>query len=373
MATAQASKWTRQTLPRVLLIIGAETALREDAIAAVKAAAFGAQQQGINMVTLHGPASANEPQTLTPADVLDEACTASMFAADDEPKVVLVRQADVFLTDKEWREIFERNAEKVPSNTTLIFEAATFGQLKNTRFYKQLVAQKAVVDCESLAGRYGDSPQLQAEVDARARKRGLNVTHGAMLALLARSSKELGILDEELGKLALALRPQGAVAESQLVTVTEEHIAELCASTATFNAFAFCDALLDRNASRTMEVLGAIFDRGIADSSKAGKIITNEGSITMLLLGALTWKLSQLQDARTGLDMGRSEHEAFGAAKVPAAPFIQDGFRRTLRKHTTAALRRSLDALYHAYLDLRLSGQTPREVMEQLAWKILRS
>jgi DNA polymerase III delta subunit len=366
-AAASKSPWTKKTLPRVLLIIGVESALREEALAAVRAAAFG-EGEAANQVVLHGPASANEATTLTPADILDEACTASMFAADDELKLVIVRQADYFLGDKDWREILERNVEKIPATATLIFEAATFGQLKSTRFYKALVAAKAVIECESLAGKYGDSPELSNEVDRRARAKGLNLGHGALLRLLAKSAKNLGIIEEELDKLVLALQPE----PGKPVTVKEEHVDEFCASTATFTGFNFVDAVLDRNAKRALEVLGGIFERGIADQ-KPGKVITNESSITMLILGALTWKLSQLQDAQAGLDLGKSEREAFGAAKIPPAPFLMDAARKTLKKHSGVSLRRSMDALYRANLDLRLGGRDPRDVLEQLVWKIVKS
>ncbi|HYG77872.1 MAG TPA: DNA polymerase III subunit delta [Planctomycetota bacterium] len=368
--SAPKSRWTRQSLPRVVFILGAESALREEAIAEIKTAAFGTPEgAGMNIITLHGPASPNEASTLTPADILDEACTASMFGGDDETKVVLVRQADVFLTDKEWREIFERNAEKIPASTTLVFEAATYGQLKNTRFYKSLAQQNAVAECDSLAGKYGDSKELEVEVDQRARKRGLNLSHGALLKLLGRSAKNLGVIEEELDKLGLTLQAQPGSPAS----VSEEHIEEYCSSSATYTAFNFADAVIDRNAKRAMEVLGGIFDRGIADSAKPGKIITNESSITMLLLGALTWKLSQLQDAQTGIDLGKPEREAFTAAKVPPVPFLQDAFRRTLKKHTTASLRRCMDALFRANLDLRVSGLPPQEVMEQMLWRMVKS
>lgn len=365
---APRSRWTREKLPRVLLIVGPESALREEAIAEVKTAAFGSPDAaGMNIITLYGPASQNEATTLTPADILDEACTASMFGGDDETKVVLVRQADVFLTDKEWREIFERNAEKVPASTTLVFEAANVGVLKTTRFYKAQVALNAVVECDSLSGKYGDSPELEQEVDRRAKARGLNLSRGALVALMSRSAKNLGMIEEELGKLALALQPVPGVE----VAVSEEQIDEFCCNTATFTAFTFADALVERDAKRAMEVLGGIFNRGLADSAKPGKMITSESSIVMLLLGALTWKLTQLQDAFTAIDSGKREFEVMQAAKMFGPR--QQAFSRTLKKHSSASARRCLEALFRANLDLRVSGMSPQEVMEHMLWKIVKS
>jgi len=368
--TIQKPRWTRTTLPRLILVIGAESALRSEALSAVRLSAFGAESGALNQVVMHGPAGNNEASTLTPADILDEVCTSSMFASDDEAKVVIVRQADVFLTDKEWREVFERGAQRIPPNATLVLEAATYGQLKSTRIYKTLASAGAVIECESLVGRFGDTRELQDEVDKRARARGLQLSHGALLALVNRSAKSLGIIDEELGKIALALAPEPSAAKGP-IAVTEQDIGELCAQTSTYSGFAFVDAVIDKDARKALEVLGGIFDRGIADSNKPGKIIIAETSITMLLLGALTWKLSQLQDVQAGIDSGKGERDAFVAAKV-MAPFMQDQMRRTLKKHSGPSLRRAVDALFRANLDLRLGGRQPQEVLEQLVWKIVR-
>jgi len=362
------ARWTKKTLPRAILVLGVESALREEAIAMIKTVAFGsAEAKDANIVTLYGPASANEAQTLSPADILDETNTASMFAPEDELKVVLVRQADIFLTDKDYREILENNVEKIPATSTLVLEAANFGQFKTTRLYKQLAAKNAAVECDSLVGKFGDTQELEHEVEQRAKKRGLNLAHGALRALMARSSKSLGVIEEELGKLALALEAQPGAP----VQVSEEQIEELCATTATFNAFNFADALMDRNARTALEVLGAIFERGLADNKKPGKVVTNEGALTMVLLGALTYKLTQLQDVQTLIEQGRGERDAFTAAKVFG--FGQDSMRRLLRKHSAASIRRSVEALYRAYLDLRLSRLGGQAVMEQMVWRIVKS
>src|ERR1700759_4600952 len=102
-ASPKTSRWTVKTLPRLLLVIGAESALRAEALAAVKSAAFGEEDPGMSWVLYHGPSNQSEG-ALTPADVLDEVCTASMFASPGEMKVVVVKQADYFLTTKDLRE-----------------------------------------------------------------------------------------------------------------------------------------------------------------------------------------------------------------------------------------------------------------------------
>src|SRR5689334_16036795 len=109
---SKGSPWSRETLPRVLLIAGAESALREECIAAAKKAALGDADPGMNWIVLHGPLAVNDANQLIPADVLDELCTASMFATGDELKVVLVRQADVFLS--KYYAVLEENLDRIP-------------------------------------------------------------------------------------------------------------------------------------------------------------------------------------------------------------------------------------------------------------------
>ncbi len=167
-------------------------------------------------------------------------------------------------------------------------------RLKTTNFYKKLASLGAVVECNALIGEYGDSPELEREVDKRARALGLNLSHGALIALLARSAKSLAVIEEELNKLALALQPAKPAAPNNttppkiaLVDVSENDIAEFCSSTGTASAFDFVNALLEGNARGALETLGLLFDRGIVDTKKPGKPITQDGSIAMVVLGAL--------------------------------------------------------------------------------------
>lgn len=366
------SEWTAATLPRIILIAGPESALREEALAKIKKAAFGAAGQSDGWVVLHGPQNQNESEALTPATVLDEVCTRSMFAAEDDLKVVVVRSADLLLNAH--YKLFEENADAIPDAASLVFECASFGKLKSTGFYKKLSAQNAVLECNALVGEWGDSPALEQEVDKRARALGLKLTHGALLALVARSAKSLAVIEEEIAKLALAFQPvkesgMGVPPIQSMVEVTEHDILELCSTTGTASAFDFANALLEGNARGALETLGTLFDRGIVDAKKPGKPITQEGSIVMVVLGALTYKLTQLQDARTAIDNGKSEYAVFGELKLFGKR--ADEARQSLRRHTGDTLRRAVEALFTCFLDLRRGGAEPRAIMERLVFKTL--
>ena len=67
-APRKTAKWSRKTLPRLILVLGAESALRNEALAAIKAAGFGDEDPGMSWVVYHGPANQSEG-ALTPSSL----------------------------------------------------------------------------------------------------------------------------------------------------------------------------------------------------------------------------------------------------------------------------------------------------------------
>lgn len=149
----------------------------------------------------------------------------------------------------------------------------------------------------------------------------------------------------------------------------EEDIARICADTRLPSSFEFADALAERDARRALEALGRIFAHGLGDYRKPGRVITNEGTIVMSLLGAASYKLCKLQDVQAELSAGKredivfKEHRLFYDARASA--------QRALRRHTVKSLRAAVDALFRANLELR-TGHERQDVLERLAWKACR-
>jgi len=182
----------------------------------------------------------------------------------------------------------------------------------------------------------------------------------ALIALLERSSHTLGVLLEELAKLALAL----GASDEQRVKVTAKEIDEVCARTRLVDPFEFADAVGERNLKRALETLGGIFAHGLGDYKRPGRVVTNESEIAMRLLAAVTYKLTQLQDIRAAIDARIPEFEAFKAAKLFG--FRQEGARRALRKHTAASLREAMEALR----SLGYSREESREALQKIPKEI---
>jgi len=361
-----AEVWAKGKLPPAILILGPEAALREQALVGIRKAAFADGDGGMNWIVLHGPERARGEQDATePATVLDEACTGSLFAEAGEPKVVVVRKAELLLESARNKAIFERALPELPDCAVVVFEVAEAGRLKSTRLYKWFAKNEAGVACDALANPWGpdgpDSP-LTRKLAERAAALGLKMDAGAAMALIERSGRNLGVLSEELAKLSLAL----GASPREAVPVSTQDVERVCSDTRLPDPFEFAAALAERDLKRSLETLGSIFEHGLGDYQKPGRVITNEASIAMRLLGVATWKLTQLQDLRAALDEGAGEFEAFKRAKLFGAR--RDDARRTLRRHSAASLRRAVEALLRANLRMR-TGSSPREALDGLIWE----
>lgn len=372
MAPTQIAKlWAGGKLPRTVLLCGQETALREDALAALRKAAFADGDGGMSWVVMYGPrpGAAGEGEPLSPAAVLDEVCTRPMFGDPDEPKVVVVRQAEGFFTAAESRDVFERNLDTIPDKATLVLELADPGRIKATNYYKKVTAAGGLVNCEPLRNQWGldgaGSP-LAEELERRAKALGLNLTPRAAVALIERSGQTLGVLEEELAKLALTL----GAGEGKSVPVDEGQIEQICASTRLVGAFEFADAVAERDLKGAWEALGAIFARGLGDHKKPGRVVSSESEIAMRLLGALTYALTSLQDLRARIDATGNEQAAYAELKLFG--FRADKARRQLRKHTGPSLRKAMEALLRANLDLR-GSMDRRLALEKMVLEICRA
>jgi DNA polymerase III delta subunit len=198
---------------------------------------------------------------------------------------------------------------------------------------------------------------------------GLSLSHGALLALLHQSAKNLGVIEQELAKLALSLRNNAAGApDGAPLPVNENDVAEICATTSVATPFAFANALMSGEVKQALETAGTLFDRGIADVKKPGKLITRDDSILTLVLAAVAYKLTQLQDIRESLDQGKSEMEVFKQARL----FYERASeaRKALRRFDASGLRRAMDALFAAFMDIRRGGGEPRAILERLVFRI---
>ena len=77
------------------------------------------------------------------------------------------------------------------------------------------------------------------------------------------------------------------------------------------------------------------------------------------------------KDARRDRVEKTNEYAAFGQVKMFGPR--QEAFKRTMRRHNTQSLRRCVEALYRANMNLRRGGGVrAQEVLEEMVWAMVK-
>ena len=145
-------------------------------------------------------------------DVMDELATRSLFGTHG-PRLVVVRDADNFVS--RYRSQLEKRASGEKPSGILILDVTTWPS--NTRLYKMLDKEGFQVECQppqKAAGKRKvlDENRLRKWLVSWAKdQHAIRVTPEAADLLLELVGTELGLLDQDLAKLALFTEPKGEV------------------------------------------------------------------------------------------------------------------------------------------------------------------
>jgi DNA polymerase-3 subunit delta len=291
-------------LAPLYLVMGEEDCLRDQAVAALKAAALGDASAGadggpgsgldaFNYDVLHGDESDG-------SEILARAGQAPVFAAR---RCVVVKSAEK-LSAKDGEALLDYLKEPCES-TTLVFVAARLD--KRLKFSKELVERAVSIDCSSLS-----EVQLPGWIAAESGRAGVRLSEAAAgaLAHLALSLKgegggSLNLLRRELEKLA-AYVPPGKTAGAQDVEAVRG--GEPGAS-----VFDLSRAIAERREGRALWILARNLD---------------SGEDPLRILGALAWQFRQVWKAKEqrrfggpGADLGGAftERDLGAALRLCAA------------------------------------------------------
>lgn len=179
--------------PPLCVVFGDEAFLKRQALRALRRLVVAEQDAEFGAQVFEG---ANARW----ADVLEELSTQPMFGGK---RLVVVQQADAFVSQN--RALLEEYAARPRSNAVLVLEVQNWPA--TTRLYKMLDAQGLQIDCRAL--RPAEVPGWLA---AWARQEhGVRLSSAAASALLEMLGPELGLLDQELAKLAVSAGRGGSV------------------------------------------------------------------------------------------------------------------------------------------------------------------
>lgn len=243
-------------------------------------------------------------------------------------RVVVVEGADPFVTNN--RQALEAYVAKPSSVGVLVLDVETFPE--NTKLAKAL-PDAAKVACKAPpAYKLHDLQPWLVQWAKSAHKKKLAPDAAGLLLDLVGSS--MGLLDQELGKLASAAGAKP--------NITAEDVTKLVGRSKAADVFRIMDAVGDGKPAEALSILEELFA---------------EGEDPMAVLGPLTAQLRKLAAVgrltADGLPLG----EAMNAAKVPGWEKARVSFERQLRHLGRRRLEKLTEWL--AEINLGLKGGNP--------------
>ena len=368
-------------------ILGTETFLRERVLSRLRDAFLKGEDPGTSLVVYHGPRTQQETSEVSPATVLDEAESPSLFG---QRKMVVVRQCDIFARihgDK-----LARGIERISGNCMLVLEGERIGAraprgaaageeegaAKSTgkALLDALRKHGAIVECQPPYATFYGSDQITARSDLGrmvadlARERGLRMADDAVVSLIEIAGERLSVLDKELDKIRerLAGPAETKSKAAASLPVSAEVVRDSCADARQIQVFALTDAVMKRKLTDSLEALHRVLTLGSADAQAPGKVVRDDQGIALMFFGSLYRSLSRLEAGRAALDAGGGYEEA-GTA-MEARKGLEAATGALANRWTSEELFRALERLLQADLSLKLSEAPPGEILERLIFDL---
>lgn len=206
-------------------------------------------------------------------DVADQLATVSLFGKGQQ--LVCVQDADKFVS--EYRSQLEHYVSHACPTSLLVLDVASWPS--NTRLYRSVAEKGLAIQCSPPERMIGKRKEIDhAKLIGWLRKRSAQYHERAITApaagqLLELVGPNLGLLDQELAKLALVCEPDSAV--------TPEMVAELVGGWRHKTTWDLLEAASDGNAAEALRQL----DRLLA-----------AGEQPVALFGAISWSLRRFAD-----------------------------------------------------------------------------
>lgn len=257
-------------------------------------------------------------------------------------RLVVVEAADPFVTAH--REALERYVAKPSSVGVLVLDVKTFPETTKLA--------KALPDGAKLVCKAPSTDRLKGWCAAWCKSQyGKPITADAAEYLVELVGPTMGLLDQELAKLATAVGPAPAI--------TGEHVDTYVGRSRGANVFHILNAVGDGQPAKALGILAELFE---------------EGEDPLAIVGPLTAQLRKLAAVERGLrENGGSLGPAMDQAGIPTWPQARQGAERQV-KHLG---RRRLGELTQMLIDINLGLKggnplPPRVQVERLVVKLAR-
>jgi len=320
----------------VCVVFGDESFLKRQSVIRLREAVLGGDDADFSCAAFEGGKALWR-------DVLEELSTVAMFGSGK--RMVVVDEADDFVT--RFRPQLEDYVASPAAGGVLVLELRTFPA--NTRLYKAVAAEGLLIDgsCPS-AGRLSGWLSAWAEQTHR-----IQLTSAAAGMLVEMIGPEMGLLDQELAKLALTGEPDAASAARK---ITPEMVTHSVGGWRAKTAWEMIDAALAGGAREAMLQLDRLLASGESPVGVLGQI-----SASLRRLAAATRLVLQAESTGRRVTL----HGALEQAGVRS--FVVKKAEQQLRRLG----RERGDQLYRWLLqaDLDLKGASavpPRLILERL-------
>jgi DNA polymerase-3 subunit delta len=270
------------------------------------------------------------------ATVMDDLRTVPFFGPR---RLILVENADAFVTQN--RAALEKAVTQLPATGVLVLEVKTW--TATTRLAK-LIDDKATIVCKAPA-----TARLTAWcVEWCQSRHGKQLTGPAAALLVALVGQEMGLLDQELQKLAVYIGKRARIGE--------EEVDKLVGRSQGENTWKIFDAI---GAGDVRGAL-AILDR-----------LLEQGEEPLKMLGAFSMQLRRLAQAGRLVQQGKSMPAALEEVGVP--PYFVQGCVQQMKHLGRARTNRLYDWLLEINMDLRGESKLPpRTLLERLVIRLAR-
>ena len=186
-----------QRLGPLVAVFGGDPYLKREVLCAVRGVVDALGSDELESRAVEGPQADLR-------DILDELCTVSLFG--DCPRLVIVEDADTFVT--EHRGALEGYLEHPAKRGVLVLDVKTWPS--NTRLAKATKAAGGLaVRCDP-----PKVPQLRDWLTHRAKELRVGLRRESLDLLLDLAPQELGVLEQELAKLAAYVGLDGQITPS---------------------------------------------------------------------------------------------------------------------------------------------------------------
>jgi len=315
----------------VCALFGGEPFLRRQSLLVLRAAVLGGGEGEFSFSTFEG-------RSAVLRDVLEELATLAMFGSGK--RLVVVEEADEFVS--RYRTEMEDYAARPAASGVLVLELKSFPG--NTRLYKAVAADGLLVDCSAPA-----SAQLVRWLGSWAKQtHQVQLPQAAAEMLLEMVGPELGLLDQEVAKLALSAGSDKKI--------TPEMVKLLAGGWRTRTTWEMLDAALDGNARDAMTQLDRLLASGEQPIGLLGQI-----SASLRRFAAATRLVVQAEAAGRRIALRQALEQA------GIRSFVLQKAERQLRLLGRLRGLQLYGWLLQADLDLKgASALPPRLILERL-------